>query len=264
MADRPQTIYLGNSTAITRLHSGHKIYVDTRDTSIAPHLMLEGRWETWVENVLMANIKPGMVFCDVGANFGYYTLLGAQAVGARGQVYSFECNPRLYTLLRRSVMVNGLTDIIKTFPYAVTDKRGKVTLTFDVEFSGGGTTLDVRHASEWTRESAEVECGPLDEFIPMDVAADVLKIDVEGAEPLVLAGARRIFGNRRLQLVIVEYYAPSIARTLPPLEFLQTLASQGFTLQALAENGLEGRKSPEALVQANGSRMVYIHAERIR
>lgn len=264
MTDRPQTVYLGDKTAITRLHSGHKIYVDTRDTSIAPHLMLEGRWETWVENALMASIRPGMVFCDIGANFGYYTLLGAQAVGPRGQVYSFECNPRLYKLLRRSVMVNGLSAIAKTFPHAVADKRGKTTLTFDLEFSGGGTTLDVRHASEWTRESVEIESCPLDELVPADVAPDVLKIDVEGAEPLVLAGARRILDNRRLQLVIVEFYAPSIARTLPPLEFLQSLASQGFVLQTLAENGLEGRKTPEALVQTIGPRMVYIHAERLK
>ena len=65
-----QTIYLGDHEALTRLHTGHRIYVDTRDISIASHLMLEGRWEPWVENVLIPAIKPGMLFVDIGANFG--------------------------------------------------------------------------------------------------------------------------------------------------------------------------------------------------
>ena len=67
-----QTIYLGDHEALTRLHTGHRIYVDTRDIGIASHLMLEGRWEPWIEQVLIPAIKPGMRFLDVGANFGYY------------------------------------------------------------------------------------------------------------------------------------------------------------------------------------------------
>ncbi|MFM7779640.1 MAG: hypothetical protein ACKPB8_12950, partial [Alphaproteobacteria bacterium] len=60
-----QTIYLGSHEALTRLHTGHRIYVDTRDVSIASHLMLEGRWEPWVERALIPAIKPGMRFVDV-------------------------------------------------------------------------------------------------------------------------------------------------------------------------------------------------------
>ncbi len=40
-----QTIYLGDHEALTRLHTGHRIYVDTRDVGICSHLILEGRWE---------------------------------------------------------------------------------------------------------------------------------------------------------------------------------------------------------------------------
>ena len=72
-----QTIYLGDHEALTRLYTGHRVYVDTRDVGICSHLMLEGRWEPWIEAVLRQTVKPGMRFADVGANFGYYTLLGS-------------------------------------------------------------------------------------------------------------------------------------------------------------------------------------------
>lgn len=112
------TVYLGDFTALARLRTGHKSYVDTRDVGIASHLMMDGHQEPWVERVLIKALKPGMTFCDIGANFGYYTLLGANAVGSGGKVFAFECNPRLFNLLNQSVLVNGLHEVVERSPVA--------------------------------------------------------------------------------------------------------------------------------------------------
>jgi len=258
----PQTIYLGDFTALTRLRSGHKIYVDTRDTGIASHLMMDGRWEHWVESALIPELKPGMVFCDVGANFGYYTLLGAQAVTDTGKVYAVECNPRLHKLLRRSVMVNGLSDIVEIKQAAASNSRKRVTLTVDLEFSGGGTTLPVGDKSAWTREKFEVDAAPLDELVSPARPVNIMKIDVEGAEPLVIAGAQRILGHPDLKLIVTEFYAPAIAATIPPLEFLQQLEQYGFSLQIITDSGVGPKKSPAELIESIGARMTYIRAAR--
>lgn len=63
-------VYLGNSRAITRTIYGHKIYVDTRDHSLTPHLLVDGNWEDWITKVFRSVVRDGMKVVDVGANIG--------------------------------------------------------------------------------------------------------------------------------------------------------------------------------------------------
>ena len=262
-SSQPQSaVYLGNYTALARLRTGHKIYVDTRDVGIASHLMMDGVWEPWVERVLMKALKPGMAFCDIGANFGYYTLLGAKAVGSGGKVFAFECNPRLFDLLNRSVLVNGLHEIVTLSPSAVSAGVEQATLTYDDKFSGGGTILEVGPDCSGTQNKITVQCAPLDRLIPLETFPNVLKIDVEGSEPLVFRGAERILSDSRLQTIIFEYYAPSIARTMPPTALLHQISKYNFRLQMLTTDGLSVPNSPAGLVSAIGNTMVYVLATR--
>ena len=189
---RPITVYLGNNTALTRLHTGHKIYVDTRDVSVASHLMLDGKWESWIERVIMSEISPGMTVCDVGANFGYYTLLSAAKVGERGKVYAIEANPHIAKLLRQSVAVNGFAHYTDVVAAAAYDTVSEVTLTFEQEFSGAGTLLLSAGESQWTRAQVKVPALPLDNIVPVDKRVDFIKMDIEGAEVLAIRGAKRI------------------------------------------------------------------------
>lgn len=259
--DRP-VIYLGDHTALTKLRSGQKIYVDTRDVGIASHLMLDGVWETWVASALLPEIKPGMTFYDIGANFGYYTLLGARAVGMSGRVFAFECNPRLNKLLRQSVMVNGLAQMTTVVSAAVSDHNGVVKLTTDLEFSGGGTTLPANPKSEWTREQVEVPCATLDELTPPEAVPHVMKIDVEGAEPLVFRGAQRVLTDHALGVIVFEFYAPTISLSQAPNEFLERVASYGFSLHAITPEGVQPAKSPLELLESVGRQMTYIIGRR--
>lgn len=256
------SIYLGDYTALARLQAGPKIFVDTRDLGIAAHLMLDGYWEPWVERVLMKALKPGMTFCDVGANFGYYTLLGAATVGQRGKVFSFECNPRLSQLLRKSVLVNGMQDVVTLSSMAVSNVQGHATLTFDDEFSGGGTIVEVGPDYPWSEHKVTVACAPLDSLLDGQQVPNVLKIDVEGSEAKVLLGAERILSDRGLQTIVFEYYAPSIIHTMAPISLLQKLSSVGFQLQILTESGPASPQSPEALAATIGDTMAYLAATR--
>ncbi|PKP94592.1 MAG: hypothetical protein CVT77_01765 [Alphaproteobacteria bacterium HGW-Alphaproteobacteria-16] len=224
--------------------------------------MLDGRWEPWVERVLMKALKPGMTFCDAGANFGYYTLLGASAVGPAGRVFAFECNPRLFDLLQRSDLVNGLQDIVELSPMAVSDGVGPATLTYADEFSGGGTILEMGPDYPRSQKRITIACAPLDSLLPPQTVPNVLKVDVEGSEPQVFEGAKRILSDRRLQTIVFEYYAPSIARTMPPTALLRQFSGYGFRLQMLPTTGLLPPSSPEELVATIGNTMVYVLATR--
>ena len=84
--------YLGDHTALCVNKYGQKMFVDTRDTSLAPHLLVEGNWEDWITTAIMQHV-PGAHFIDVGANVGWYSLV-AQHYKAKS-VMAFEPNPKL-------------------------------------------------------------------------------------------------------------------------------------------------------------------------
>jgi hypothetical protein len=85
--------YLGDNTALCRVLGRYKMYVDSQDFGLSPHLMLDGYWEMWVTEALVSLVRPGMVVADIGANLGYYALLLADLVGDAGMVHAFELTP---------------------------------------------------------------------------------------------------------------------------------------------------------------------------
>lgn len=250
---RPQTVYLGEHEALTRLHTGHRIYVDTRDVSIASHLMLEGRWEPWVEKVLIPAIKPGMRFVDIGANFGYFTLLGAEMVGASGQVYSFEANPLMFQKLAKSVAVNGFDQRITLFNVAVHDESSPMEIKFRHDASGGGWTEVATGARPAMTEVFPIPGEPLDTLLADVPQVDVIKIDVEGAEPKVLAGAKNLIGRSRNLMIVLEFDARRIMK-VSPQEYLEDFIAQGFSIAIAEPAGLTKNLSPaECLAHLNGN-----------
>ena len=248
-----QTIYLGEHEALTRLHTGHRIYVDTRDVSIASHLMLEGRWEPWVEKILMPAIKPGMRFVDIGANFGYFTLLGAEMVGASGQVYSFEANPLIFQKLVKSVAVNGFNERISLFNVAVHDESSPMEILFRHDASGGGRTDIAKGERPALGEVFPVQGEPLDTLLADIPKVDVIKIDVEGAEQKVLAGAKNLIARSRNLTIILELDTRRLM-TQTPQEYLQDFEAQGFSIAIAEPQGLTQTLSPaECVARLNGS-----------
>lgn len=232
-----QTIYLGNHEALTRLHTHHRIYVDTRDVGIASHLMLEGRWEPWIEPILVQAIKPAMRFVDIGANFGYYSLLGAELVGAHGHVYAIEANPLIFEKLSKSVWVNGFNERMTLFNVAANNESGRMEILFHHESSGGGWTDIVREQRNWTGQTLSVPSEPLDKLLAEVPSIDVMKIDVEGAEPKVLAGAQLLIGRSKSLSIILEI-DPQRLTEQTPLEYLQQFENQGFKISIIEPQGL--------------------------
>ncbi len=70
-----QSVYVGNNMVLTSTLCSQKLYVDTRDVSLSPHIIIDGYWESWVTRAIQRLVKPGMIVVEIGANIGYYTTL---------------------------------------------------------------------------------------------------------------------------------------------------------------------------------------------
>jgi FkbM family methyltransferase len=126
---------------------------------------------------IMKQIKNCKVFVDVGANIGGYSIRAAKYC----KVYSIEPLPRNYKILKINEKLNNVK--INSFNIAAGNKNGKVKLYYK---PGAWGLPSLKHIQ---KEFIEVEMKPLDEIINEE-SIDLIKIDVEGAEDLVLEGAR--------------------------------------------------------------------------
>ena len=133
-------------------------------------------------------LGPGGTFVDVGANLGWFSLLGASLVGPLGRVIAVEPNPINVALLRDSAKDNGF-DNIDTLVLALAAKPGAIAL--ETDGSNGRITPIDGPPAEPIEASFVVAARPFDDVLSAAAVTrvDAIKIDVEGAEPLVLKGA---------------------------------------------------------------------------
>ena len=101
---RSQAVALGDGRILARVLGRNKMFLLANDHGFAAHVMLDGFWESWITLFFARNVRPGMTVIDVGANFGYYTCVFADAVGASGRVIAIEPAPVTARLLRDTVL----------------------------------------------------------------------------------------------------------------------------------------------------------------
>jgi FkbM family methyltransferase len=140
-------------------------------------------------NFIKEQIKNFKVFVDVGANIGGYSIRAAKYC----KVYAIEPLPRNYKILKINEKLNNVK--INSFNIAAGKERGKIKLYYT---QGNWGSPSVKYKQNYF---IEVEMKPLDEIISEE-HIDLIKIDVEGAEDLVLEGARNCL--KRTKMVIIE------------------------------------------------------------
>lgn len=148
-----------------------------------------GTYEPEVQDFLARVLAPGAVFYDVGGHIGFFSVLAAR-LGAR--VVTFELLPENVSRIRRNAALNGLE--IEVVKAAAWDSSEGVSLV------AGDSSSEWRAAPAGSSGSVS-----LDEFAALHPPPDVIKIDVEGAEARVLAGAARLLAERR-PIVICEVH----------------------------------------------------------
>jgi FkbM family methyltransferase len=229
-----QSVYLGNNRALTRTIHGHKMYVDTRDVSLAPHILLDGNWESWVSDLFLQMVKPGMTVLDVGANIGWFSLLAAQNVGPQGRVIAFEPDPNTHGLVTDTLEINGFRDRAIVLKAAVSDEPGEATFyRWSQHHGSNGLVIndDIRREFPEQVEEIKVEVITIDDVIAEAGGnVDVIKIDAEGAEPNVLRGAQRVLAANPNVRILLEYRPPCAP-------VLRAMRDDGFAIALLTHQG---------------------------
>ena len=225
---RAQPVYLGENEGLCRILGRYKLCVDTRDQGLCAHLLLDGFWEMGLTMYIARHVRDGMVAIDIGANFGYYTILLAALVGERGHVYAIEPAPATAVMLRRSVQLNGFDGFTTVIEAAAGANEGAQSLLYVPH-------REPKNASVVAASVAiDPSLGTLHQVVEMRIDAlmaqrpsissrrvDFIKIDAEGAEEAIVEGMLATL-RRDKPLLILEFNA---ARAHDPGALLATLGA---------------------------------------
>lgn len=234
--------YVGHDRVLLRTANGYKMWVDARDVSITPHLILDGVYEEHTDAVLRSLVKPGMRVLEIGANVGLFTLLMAHRTGTTGSVLSFECDPTLAQILRDNVEVNGFSRIVTVDERAVSERPGTLRFYTAEKHRGGGTLVEglqqIPELRTTERREIDVEATTIDEVMKQHPSSfDFIKVDAEGAETAIFRGGSSLIADRSRTLTIMVEFAPAFMQRAgdDPSRHLTMLQADGFRLHRIDE-----------------------------
>lgn len=168
---------------VTRVIDGERIRLAPRWARYYPNT-----YDPAKRTFLRTNCKPRTTTLDIGAHIGLYSVVMARAVGDRGRVISFEPTPGTRDALRRTIGLNGLSEVVEIRDDAVTDRSGTVIFHDTSDELSNANSVVAGPRSMW---SYEVPATTVDDVVASlgDAPVSCIKIDVEGGEVGVLRGA---------------------------------------------------------------------------
>ena len=181
---------------------------------VTPNTATKWRVETLFEKEpitieWIAGFKPDDVLIDVGANVGMYTVWAAKTRGIR--MFAFEPESQNFALLNRNILLNDLGNRVNVYCLAMSDAAGLSQLHLSQFMAGGschslGEKVDFKHAPMRPVFSQGCISARLDDLVASGTVPepDHIKIDVDGFEPKVIAGAQRIIKGGKLRSLLIE------------------------------------------------------------
>ena len=231
-----QIVY-GIPGGITVIHTEKFIFgVPSEEWRLASYLGNGGVLEPGTEEYFCSLAKRDMNIVDVGANIGVYTL---HALAAGCNVYSYEPTPKVYKILKDNIGINGFepTGRAHTYNVAVSDVDGEVEFNiFDTSGHNSmfseGESYDVIH----------VKTVCLDNHLSDLKRVHIVKIDVEGAEALVLQGMKNIIAMNPDIKIIMEFAPSNLKRAgTEPEGLISMIRAMGLGIAVIDEDSRQIR-----------------------
>ena len=219
-----------------------KIWVNLADSYVARGV-IEGDWENQEVGFVLDHLDPGDGMVDVGANVGVYTLQAARRVGPKGRVYAYEPQADTFSMLKRSVHDNGFKDRVILDNCALGDEDGSASIWRHHPNNPGASII----VSSDSQEGTATVLKRLD-TVAFDRKIKLLKMDIEGYEPLLVAGGLKFFSEHR-PIIVSEWFPRSlvqVARSSSTAYFAQ-LTELGYAVHLLDGRALGERLSAETL-----------------
>ncbi|TAL81487.1 MAG: FkbM family methyltransferase [Beijerinckiaceae bacterium] len=237
--------YVGNNRVLMKaIIADHQIafLVEANDRLLAPWFIITGGYEIALTNYFVRALKADSHCLDIGSNFGFFTCLMARFC-PDGRVIGVEPDRQVFELARDNTLINGFGHA-EVLNAAASKEHGEMTLYRRLTRSGNTSIAKlpadfIAKLGEQPSEPFTVESICIDDLISkMDDRIDFVKIDVEGAEPLVLQGAAATISKNPNITIVMEWSPGQITQAgfgLP--RFIENLKDMGLKAFDIAQDG---------------------------
>lgn len=226
---------------------GDEVLVDLRQFHLG-FAIATGHFEPHETAFVRRHVKRGFNVLDIGANIGYFSTIFARLVGNTGSVYAFEPVGETFRKLNSAIHRNGFQGIIAPHNFALSHTDGYV----DMVFQAASTNIGAAHfgQNEQIREDLifeRVATKRLDDVIGR-IPIDFVKIDVEGAEWMVIQGGMNVFRDQS-PIMMIEFNAAQLesVSSVTPEFLLSQLLDLGFEAHEILHDG-SASKLPDPYV----------------
>ncbi|HET7694600.1 MAG TPA: FkbM family methyltransferase [Vicinamibacterales bacterium] len=207
---------------------GARFEADLGD-ALSREVCFTGIYEPPIARVFQRHVPRGGTVVDAGANWGYFTLIAAAAAGGAGRVIALEPDPRHFAALERNLSLNGFTQVRAMRAAAASGDGTLMFAGYDDGEANRGVSRLVPRADAAAANQFAVRATTVDAVTGTASTVDLVKIDVEGAEDLVLQGMQAGLASRRYRAVLLELH-PSLLRErgVDPESCLRRLQQAGY------------------------------------
>jgi FkbM family methyltransferase len=221
------------------LVAGFDLELDLHDSLALARGWYEPEETAWYK----ANVRPGDTVIEVGGNIGFFSLLFSRLVGPEGEVIVYEPDPMLNQILERNLERNGATNVTLR-KAAVADRPGTATF-YRARKNYGDNRLFVNEGEDAT--AFDVELVTLDdELAGRDRPVDMVKMDIQGAEPLALEGMAATMAAHPPRKMLLEFWPHGlVGMQRDPRAFIELLRGAGYHV---AEIGTDHEVDTDSLL----------------
>jgi FkbM family methyltransferase len=188
--------------------------------------------ELAVREALRRLIKPGDTVVDGGTNIGAISVEMAYAIGEHGHFLGFEPLPHLVDAVRKTLGLNGLSKQSRVIQAALSDQKGDLTF-----YAADHSPISSMFERDGIKTSSvHVKSVTLDDAIGPDLRVDLVRLDIEGAEPQAWQGMSRILSQNQDLIVIMAWSASHFHRSgKDPSVFMTQILRSGFSAWRLID-----------------------------
>lgn len=262
IAKNSSSVFMGGTEVLTRIYTGQKIFVDTRDVSESPHLIMEGVWEEEISKVFQRLINEGDTVFDIGSTYGYFGVVAGTKLrknkGAR--LFLIDANPVYAPYMTKNLTINGQIEYSTVSTVALAGKAGQLELNILKDDWASSTFQKIedfdkhRTAPYEVEKTVSIRALTLDEYAKEHKIGpvDMIKLDIEGLEEDSYPGMKNVIKNSPNLKMLFEFTTEGYKK--PKALFDQIL--KDFTyVYCMPEGGAAVRVSnyDEMLKVADGS-----------
>lgn len=201
------------SAALKKLFSVRRTLIHTADgvffldpvSNLGFEITRTGEYEPGMARILRKHLFEGSTFVDLGANEGYFTVLGAACCGSAGTVLAIEPQMRLLDIIAENLRLNNIQGV-RIANVAVTDHSGTAVLHLASDTNSGSSGL--HRVTKYKVPTQDVKATTLSQLLSEEriQTVDLLKVDIEGFEYEALLGSKDLFKQQRVRALALELH----------------------------------------------------------